>query len=119
MEALEEAFIYLLDGTVRFPGISMANLFSALVEKDYYSAGAQAVRQIFEWMVERLGAAYPKKEPAAVRVTCTRWCRRSCSRCWRRASSWGRCRSISGRRRSGGRWRGICARRWRRSLEAA
>ena len=69
IEALEEAFIYLLDGTVRFPGISMANLFSALVEKDYYSPGAQAVRQIFEWMVERLGAAYPTREPRAVRVT--------------------------------------------------
>jgi AcrR family transcriptional regulator len=67
-EALEGAFIYLLDGTVRFPGISMANLFSALLEKDYYSPGAQAVRQIFEWMVERLEMAYPHKEDAAVRA---------------------------------------------------
>jgi AcrR family transcriptional regulator len=68
MEALGEVFLYLIDGTVRFPGISMANLFSALVEKQYDSPGAQAVRQIFEWIVARMSEAYPHKEPAALRM---------------------------------------------------
>jgi len=68
MESFGEAFLYLIDGTVRFPGISMANLFSALVEKQYDSPGAQSVRQIFEWMVARLSEANPQEEPAALRV---------------------------------------------------
>lgn len=68
MDILGDVFLYLIDGTVRFPGISMANLFSALVEKEYDSPGAQAVRQIFEWIVTRLNEAYPQKKPDAVRV---------------------------------------------------
>jgi AcrR family transcriptional regulator len=68
MESLEDAFRYLIDGTVHFPGISMANLFSALVEKQYDSPGAQAMHQIFEWAMTRLSEAYPQKEPAALRV---------------------------------------------------
>jgi TetR/AcrR family transcriptional regulator, regulator of cefoperazone and chloramphenicol sensitivity len=67
-ETMEEVFRYLIDGTVRFPGISMANLFSALVEKQYDSPGAQAVRQIFEWIIARLSEAYPQHDPAALRV---------------------------------------------------
>jgi hypothetical protein len=68
MESLGDAFLYLIDGTVRFPGISMANLFSALVEQQYDSPGAQAVRQIFEGIMTRLSEAYPQKDPAALRV---------------------------------------------------
>ncbi len=68
MEILNEIFLYLVDGTVRFPGISMADLYSALVEKDYDSPGAQAMRQLFEWIVGRLFEAYPQKKPETVRV---------------------------------------------------
>ncbi len=67
-ETLDEVFLYLIDGTVRFPGISMANLYSALVEKQYDSPGAQAVRQIFEWIITRLSEAYPGQDQAALRV---------------------------------------------------
>jgi TetR/AcrR family transcriptional regulator, regulator of cefoperazone and chloramphenicol sensitivity len=67
-ESLGEVFLYLIDGTVRFPRVSMAHLFSALVEQQYDSLGAQAVRQIFEWIVTRLSEAYPQKDPAALRA---------------------------------------------------
>jgi AcrR family transcriptional regulator len=67
-EALREVFLYLVEGAVRFPGISMANLYSALVERQYDSPGAQAMRQIFRLTANRIAEAYPEKNKEAVQA---------------------------------------------------
>ncbi len=64
---LEDVIFYLIDGATRFPGISTAHLYAAVVEKRYDSPGAQAIGRVFERLVERAVAEYPGKDRSQIR----------------------------------------------------
>ncbi len=61
-ECLRNVFYYLLDGSIRFPGISTAHLYLAVMEKKYDSISAQAMHQVFERLVARSAREYPDKD---------------------------------------------------------
>ncbi len=65
--ALEEVFFYLVDGAVRFPGISTAHLYAAVVEKRYDSPGRQAMARVFEKLVARALSEYPSRDSDQIR----------------------------------------------------
>jgi AcrR family transcriptional regulator len=66
-EALKDVFFYLIDGATRFPGISTAHLYGAVVEKRYDSPGGQAIGRVFERLVERAMKELPLKDPGEIR----------------------------------------------------
>lgn len=66
-KTLEEVFFYLLDGGRRFPGITTAHMYRAVVKKEYESPGGKAIRQAFDRTVQRVQDAYPDKDPEWVR----------------------------------------------------
>ncbi len=58
-ETLQSVFFYLLDGSIRFPGISTAHLYLAVMEKKYDSISAQAMIQVYEKLAARATREYP------------------------------------------------------------
>lgn len=66
-ELLEEVLFYLIDGCRRFPGITTAHLYSALIEKDYESPGAEGIQRAFEGLVDRISQLLPRHDPARIR----------------------------------------------------
>ena len=66
-ETLREVFFYLIDGATRFPGISTAHLYAAVVEKRYDSPGGQAIVRVFERLAERAVKELPQKDPEEIR----------------------------------------------------
>jgi AcrR family transcriptional regulator len=66
-EILENVLFYLIDGALRFPGITTAHLYRAVVEKDYDSPGAVAIRKAFDRLAERASTDLPEADPARVR----------------------------------------------------
>ncbi len=58
-QTLQSVFFYLLDGSIRFPGISTAHLYLAVLEKKYDSISAQAMIQVFEKLAARAAREYP------------------------------------------------------------
>jgi TetR/AcrR family transcriptional regulator, regulator of cefoperazone and chloramphenicol sensitivity len=66
-KTLEEVFFYLLDGGRRFPGITTAHMYRAVVKKEYESPGGKAIRQAFDRTVQRVQDACPDKDPEWVR----------------------------------------------------
>ncbi len=66
-EVLQEVLFYLIDGAARFPGISTAHLYPAVVEKRYDSPGAKALRRVFERLVKRAVQEYPSNDPDKLR----------------------------------------------------
>jgi AcrR family transcriptional regulator len=60
---LEEVFFYLLDGGRRFPKITTAHMYRAVVNKEYESPGGRAIRQAFDRTVERVLEAFPEVDP--------------------------------------------------------
>lgn len=65
---LEGVFFYLLDGCLHFPGISTAQLYQAVLEKQYNSIGGRAIRDVFERLVERAVKEYPKRDEEELRL---------------------------------------------------
>jgi AcrR family transcriptional regulator len=59
-ERLENVFFYLIEGGVRFQGITTAHLYSAVVEKRYDSPGAQGINEIFDQLAQRAALEYPQ-----------------------------------------------------------
>jgi AcrR family transcriptional regulator len=57
---LETFFFYLLDGVMRFPGVSIAHLYSAIMEKQYDTPGARGIAKVFDQLVERTAREYPQ-----------------------------------------------------------
>jgi AcrR family transcriptional regulator len=66
-EMLQEVIFYLIDGAVRFPRISTAHLYSAVMENRYDSPGAKAINEVFNRLVTRATVEYPHKEPEELR----------------------------------------------------
>ena len=73
-QVLEDVFFYLLDGGLRFPGISTAHLYAAVVEKDYNSPGAKGIRQVFDHLAGRAAREYPGKDPDELRFLLSKIC---------------------------------------------
>jgi len=65
---LEDIFFYLLDGCLRFPGISTAHLYQAISVRQYDSVGAQAIRNVFDRLVEKAVKQYPKRNAEEIRL---------------------------------------------------
>lgn len=65
--ALVEVFFYLIDGSARFPGITAAHLYAAVIDKRHESPGGQAIARVFEKLVERAVSEYPHKERDDIR----------------------------------------------------
>jgi len=66
-EVLKEVIFYLIDGATRFPGISTAHLYPAVVEKRYDSPGGKAMQRVFERLVERAVKEYPESDAGRIR----------------------------------------------------
>ncbi len=66
-KALVEVFFYLIDGSARFPGITAAHLYAAVMEKRHDSLSGQAMSRVFEKLAERAVSEYPHKEQAEIR----------------------------------------------------
>lgn len=58
---LETFFYYLLEGVMRFPGVSIAHLYSAIVDKQYDTPGAQGIVKAFHLLLERTVREYPQR----------------------------------------------------------
>jgi AcrR family transcriptional regulator len=67
-EVLESVFFYLLEGSLRYPGISTAHLYKAITEKKYDSISAQAMIKVFESLVERVIHEDPRRDRAETRL---------------------------------------------------
>jgi AcrR family transcriptional regulator len=65
--ALEEVFFYLIEGSLRFPGITTAHLYGAIVDKEYGSPSARAMRRLFERLAGRVQEAFPETAPDLIR----------------------------------------------------
>ena len=66
-QILENVLFYLIDGGLRFPGITTGHLYRAVVEKDYDSPGAVAIRKAFDRLAARATEELPEEEPDRVR----------------------------------------------------
>ncbi len=67
-EVLENVFYYLLEGVLRYPGISTAHLYQAITEKNYDSISAQALIKVFDQLAERILREDPKRDPVETRM---------------------------------------------------
>ena len=56
---LETFFLYLLDGVMRFPGVSIAHLYSSIMDKQYDTPGGRGIVKAFNLLVERTAREYP------------------------------------------------------------
>jgi AcrR family transcriptional regulator len=64
---LENVLFYLIDGGLRFPEITTAHLYRAVIDKDYDSAGAIAIRKAYERLAKRAITELPSEDPARIR----------------------------------------------------
>jgi TetR/AcrR family transcriptional regulator, regulator of cefoperazone and chloramphenicol sensitivity len=67
LEAFEEVLFYLLEGNIRFPGITAAHLYDAVFEKKTDTLGLRAMNQIYEQVAARAVQEYPQKDAQALR----------------------------------------------------
>jgi AcrR family transcriptional regulator len=67
LEALEDVLFYLIEGNIRFPGITAAHLYAAVFEKKIDTLGLQAMNRLFEEVAARAVQEYPQKDAQALR----------------------------------------------------
>jgi len=67
-EVLTNVLFYLLDGTRKFPGISRAHLYRAVIQNDRESISAQAMIRVFDRLVKRAEREYPGTDPKRLRL---------------------------------------------------
>jgi TetR/AcrR family transcriptional regulator, regulator of cefoperazone and chloramphenicol sensitivity len=65
---LVDVLFYLLDGGLRFPGISKAHLQRALNDSSRRTISAQAMVRVFDGLTQRAVLAYPAKTRADLRL---------------------------------------------------
>jgi TetR/AcrR family transcriptional regulator, regulator of cefoperazone and chloramphenicol sensitivity len=65
-QILAEVIFYLLEGSLRYPGLTTAHLYSAVVEKRFDAGGARALRSAYELLVSRAILEFPDVEAARV-----------------------------------------------------
>jgi len=67
LEAFEEVLFYLLEGNIRFPGITAAHLYDAVFEKKTDTLGLRAMNRLYEDIAARAVQEYPQKDAQALR----------------------------------------------------
>ncbi|HVM71437.1 MAG TPA: TetR/AcrR family transcriptional regulator [Anaerolineales bacterium] len=72
LEAFEDVLFYLLEGNLRFPGITAAHLYDAVFEGKADTLGLQAMNRVYEEVAARAVQEYPGKDPQAVRFALSR-----------------------------------------------
>lgn len=66
--ALTNVLFYMLDGSRKFPGISRAHLYRAVIQNDRASISSQAMIKVFERLVKRAVREYPDRDPKHLRL---------------------------------------------------
>ncbi len=66
--AFTSVLFYLLDGSRRFPGISRAHLYKAVVQRERESLSSQAMVAVFERLARRAVGEFPDKSARDVRL---------------------------------------------------
>jgi AcrR family transcriptional regulator len=66
-ETLQEVLFYMIDGNLRYPGITTAQLYEAVLGRNPNSPGVQAINQLFEGLAKRAAQAYPQRDPQEIR----------------------------------------------------
>ncbi len=67
-QALNDVFFYLIDGTLRFPGISTAHLYKAVIEREYDSPSARGLNRVFERLSQRAIQEFPRRDPNELKL---------------------------------------------------
>ncbi len=67
-EVLENVFYYMLEGVLRYPGISTTHLYKAIMEKNYDSISAQVLMKVFDQLADRMTREDPKRDPVETRM---------------------------------------------------
>jgi AcrR family transcriptional regulator len=65
---LTDVLFYLLDGSLRFPGITKAHLLRALDDPGRKTVSGRGLARVFDGLVDRAAAAYPSRTRAALRL---------------------------------------------------
>jgi AcrR family transcriptional regulator len=66
-DVLQHVLFYLIDGGLRFPGITTAHLYRAVVDKDYHAPGAIAIREAADRLARRAISELPDEDPSRIR----------------------------------------------------
>ena len=66
-QRLEEVFYYLIDGAIRYPKLSTAHLYEAIVSNNYDSPGVKGMRDMFEHLVKKVEEELPEQPTGKVR----------------------------------------------------
>jgi AcrR family transcriptional regulator len=67
-KTIEEVIFYLIEGAMRFPGITLAHLYPTLTEKRTNTVGVQAFQRLYERISELTAAEFPGQPRALVRL---------------------------------------------------
>ncbi len=65
---LRNVLFYLLNGSLRFPGISRAHLNEAIRDGGQETISGRAMEKVFDGLAERAARAYPAKDQQMVRL---------------------------------------------------
>jgi AcrR family transcriptional regulator len=65
---LGRVIFYLLDGSLRFPGISKAHLSEAVAKGPSGSVSGRAMSRVFEGLADRAIGAYPREDSQRIRL---------------------------------------------------
>lgn len=65
---LTDVLFYLLDGSLRFPGITKAHLQRALKDTGRNTVSARGLARVYDGLAQSASRAYPSKTPAELRL---------------------------------------------------
>ncbi len=68
LESLEGALFYILEGGSHFPGIMIAHLYSALLEKDYDTPGVKAINEVYVRTAARAIHEFPDQPQQKIQI---------------------------------------------------
>jgi AcrR family transcriptional regulator len=70
-EILEDVCFYLIEGGLRYPGITLAHLYTIMLEKRYDTAAADMFSQMFIQLVERACVEFPNAKQNHIKTALT------------------------------------------------
>ena len=68
VQILEEVCFYFIDGGLRYPGTTLAHLYTIMLEKRYDTAAAHMFQQVFVRLAQRAANEHPNKEQDDVKA---------------------------------------------------
>lgn len=66
-QVLQDVIFYMLDGSLRYPGVTTAHLYRAVTERQYDSISARSIIKVFERLVKRAIHEYPQRDSKELR----------------------------------------------------